>query len=116
MSSTATTPRDTPFLEVDLAVLERNLSRAAADASAKGLDLRPHAKTHKSPELGRKQMAHGAVGLSLATVSEAEIFADAGFSDLFIAYPVWPSARRADRIRSLAERIRLRLGVDSIES
>lgn len=109
-------PLDTPFLEVDLDVLERNLARGAAHAAANGLDLRPHAKTHKSPEIGRRQLAHGAVGLSLATVSEAELFADAGFGDIFIAYPVWPSERRAGRIRNLAERVRLRLGVDSIET
>lgn len=116
MSSTAPTPRDTPYLEVDLEVLERNLLLAADDARARGVELRPHAKTHKSPEVGRRQLAHGAVGLSLATVSEAEIFADAGFDDIFIAYPVWPSARRTERIRGLADRVRLRLGVDSVES
>src|SRR5690554_4877972 len=116
MPSESAPRRDTPLLEIDVDVLERNLARAAADAHASGLTLRPHAKTHKSPEVGLRQLAHGAVGLSLATVSEAEIFADAGFNDIFIAYPVWPSARRAQRIRDLAERIRLRLGVDSIKT
>lgn len=116
MRRTAPPQRDTPYLEIDLDALERNLARAAAHAHASGLQLRPHAKTHKSPEVGRRQLHHGAVGLSLATVSEAEIFADAGFNDIFIAYPVWPSAHRTPRIRRLAERIRLRLGVDSAES
>lgn len=101
---------------VDLDVLERNLATGAADARATGLQLRPHAKTHKSPEIARRQLDHGAVGLTVATVSEAEVFADAGFDDIFIAYPVWPSARRARRIRSLAERAALRVGVDSVES
>ncbi len=107
---------ETPYLALDLDVMERNLSRAADDAAAKGIALRPHAKTHKMPEVARRQLAHGAVGLSLATVSEAEIFADAGIDDIFIAYPVWPSAARVARIRALAERIKLCVGVDSIES
>lgn len=106
---------DTPFLAVDLDILEGNLRRAAEDAQQRGLGLRPHAKTHKSPELGRLQLAHGATGITLATVGEAEVFAEAGFDDIFIAYPVWPSESRAARIRTLAERVSLRLGVDSVE-
>ena len=116
MTSAPANEPDTPYLAVDLDILERNLSRAADDAREHGLALRPHAKTHKSPELGRLQLEHGAVGLTLATVGEAEIFAEAGFDDLFLAYPVWPSASRATRIRQLAERVALRIGVDSAES
>jgi D-serine deaminase-like pyridoxal phosphate-dependent protein len=107
---------ETPFLAVDLDVMERNLRRAADDASARGLALRPHAKTHKVPEIARRQLDLGATGLTLATVAEAEVFADAGFTDVFIAYPVWPSESRAQRIRSLSERVSLRLGVDSVQS
>ncbi len=109
-------PPDTPYLAVDLDILERNLQRAADDARERGLALRPHAKTHKAPELGRLQLEHGAVGLTLATVGEAEVFAEAGFDDLFLAYPVWPSEARAARLRTLAERVALRIGVDSVES
>ncbi|HEU4850139.1 MAG TPA: alanine racemase [Terrimesophilobacter sp.] len=116
MPTTPSTAPDTPYLTVDLDILERNLQRAAEDAGERGLALRPHAKTHKVPELGRLQLEHGAVGLTLATVSEAEIFADAGFDDIFLGYPVWPSESRAARIRRLAERIALRVGVDSVES
>lgn len=116
MSSPTEATRDTPHLRVDLDALERNLASAAADANAKRLDLRPHAKTHKTPQIARLQLDHGAVGLTVATVSEAEIFADAGFDDLFIAYPVWPSDPRVERIRSLAERTALRIGIDSVES
>jgi D-serine deaminase-like pyridoxal phosphate-dependent protein len=54
--------------------------------------------------------------LTLATVSEAEVFADAGFTDIFIAYPVWPSENRVARLRALAARVSLRIGVDSVES
>ncbi len=107
---------ETPYLAVDIEVMERNLERAASNAAAKGIALRPHGKTHKIPEIALRQLAHGAIGLTLATVSEAEIFADAGIDDIFIAYPVWPSPARAARIRSLAGRIALRIGVDSIEA
>ncbi len=113
---TGTASIDTPFLAVDVDIMERNLQQAAADARDRGLSLRPHAKTHKIPEIARRQVELGATGLTLATVSEAEIFANAGFTDIFIAYPVWPSASRGKRLRALAERIALRIGVDSVES
>ncbi|WP_430784126.1 alanine racemase [Actinoplanes sp. G11-F43] len=104
----------TPFVAVDVTVLDANLRAMAEHAAAAGLALRPHAKTHKSPEIARRQLAYGAAGLTVATVSEAEVFQDAG--DLFIAYPVWPSPERAARLRALKERVRLRVGVDSAES
>src|SRR5690606_30298840 len=49
-------------------------------------------------------------------VSEAEVFADAGVDDIFIAYPLWPSAARVERLRSLAERVHLRIGLDSADA
>lgn len=115
MTAEPTNAPDTPYLAVDLDLMERNLQRTADDARQRGLALRPHAKTHKVPEVGRRQLALGAVGLTLATVGEAEVFADAGFTDVFIAYPVWASASRAARLRALAEQMSLRLGVDSVE-
>jgi len=107
--------RDTPYLAVDVQLLEANLSTMAEHCRRLGMALRPHAKTHKSVEMARRQLSHGAVGLTVATVAEAEIFADAGFDDLFIAYPIWAEGPRADRLRALADRVRLRVGVDSIE-
>ncbi|WP_307834497.1 alanine racemase [Paractinoplanes lichenicola] len=103
-------------MAVDVDVLDRNVAGMAAAARDRGLDLRPHAKTHKCLEIARRQVEHGAAGLTVATVSEAELFAGGGFEDLFIAYPVWPSPGRAERLRALAERIALRVGVDSVES
>ncbi len=105
---------DTPFLIVDRIVLERNLATSAEQARSRGVAWRPHAKTHKSIALGRRQLHHGAVGLTLATVGEAEIFAAAGFDDLFLAYPIWAVGTRADRLRALAGTLALRVGVDSI--
>ncbi|HWS39407.1 MAG TPA: alanine racemase [Actinoplanes sp.] len=104
----------TPFVSVDATVLDTNLRRMAAHAAARGIALRPHAKTHKSPEIARRQLELGAAGLTVATVREAEIFQDAG--DLFIAYPIWPSPEQVTRLRALRERTALRVGVDSAES
>ncbi|AEV83655.1 alanine racemase [Actinoplanes sp. SE50] len=102
----------TPYVAVDAEILDRNLRAMAG----RGLPLRPHAKTHKCVEIARRQLELGADGLTVATVSEAEIFADGGADDLFIAYPIWPSGQRADRLRALAARVALRIGVDSAES
>jgi D-serine deaminase-like pyridoxal phosphate-dependent protein len=88
----------------------------AARARTAGVALRPHAKTHKCPEIGRRQLAAGAAGLTVATLSEAELFAAAGCDNLFIAYPVWAGGGRAARLRKLHEQLRLRVGVDSPEA
>lgn len=103
----------TPALVVDTDVLDRNLARMADSARARGLGLRPHAKTHKCLEIARLQVEAGARGLTVATVSEAEVFADAGIDDLLVAYPLWADAARGARLRALAERVRLTVGVDS---
>jgi D-serine deaminase-like pyridoxal phosphate-dependent protein len=108
---------DTPTLVVDLDIVERNAARLASEMRDRGLALRPHAKTHKSPELGRIQLEHGAVGLTVGNLGEADVFADAGFTDLFIAYPIWAVGPKASRLRALHERSGLDLSVafDSIE-
>ena len=103
----------TPCLMVDRDVLEQNLVAMADHARNHGVALRAHAKTHKCFEIARRQLALGAIGLTVATVGEAEVFAEAGCNDLFIAYPVWAAGARAARLRALAERVALRVGVDS---
>jgi D-serine deaminase-like pyridoxal phosphate-dependent protein len=104
----------TPAVLVDLDVLERNVARMAERAREAGVHLRPHAKTHKCPEIARLQRAAGAWGLSVAKVGEAEVFADAGFDDLFVAYPV-VGEDKGRRLLALADRARLAVGVDSLE-
>jgi D-serine deaminase-like pyridoxal phosphate-dependent protein len=102
---------ETPAFVVDLDVLERNVRTMAEHARRHGVALRPHAKTHKTVEIGRLQMAAGASGLSVAKVGEAEVFAAAGFQDLFVAYPV-VGEDKARRLLALADRVRLAVGVD----
>jgi D-serine deaminase-like pyridoxal phosphate-dependent protein len=106
----------TPCLVVDADVLDANIAGMAGLAADRGLDLRPHAKTHKCLPIAARQLAAGARGLTVATVAEAEIFAAGGCSDLFIAYPVWADAGRGARLRALAERVALRVGVDSADA
>lgn len=104
----------TPAILVDLDVLEGNVRRMAARAQAAGVRLRPHAKTHKSVDIGAMQRAAGATGLSLAKTSEAEVFVAAGFDDLFLAFPV-VGADKARRLLALSDRARIAVGVDSEE-
>ena len=110
-----TMPRPTPYLAVDLDVLDLNIARMADRATDRGLSLRPHVKTHKSPDIAKRQVAAGASGITVATIAEAEVFVRAGFPDVFIAYPLWVDAARGARLRALAERADVRVGVDSPE-
>jgi D-serine deaminase-like pyridoxal phosphate-dependent protein len=78
-------------MAVDTGRLERNLSRMAAAAAGAGVALRPHAKTRKCLPTARRQLAHDAVGLTVATIAEAEAEALAadGCPSVFIACPQW---------------------------
>lgn len=105
----------TPHVRIDHEVLERNIDAMQRAAEAAGLALRPHAKTHKSLEIARLQLAAGAIGLTVATVSEAEVFAEV-CDDLFVAYPLWVDDERAGRLRGVLDRSAVTVGVDSVES
>ncbi|MEO6509407.1 MAG: alanine racemase [Nocardioides sp.] len=105
----------TPHVRIDRAVLERNIAAMQRAAASSGLALRPHAKTHKSLEVARLQLAAGAVGLTVATVAEAEVFAEV-CKDLFIAYPLWVDDERGGRLRDVLARCVVAVGVDSVES
>lgn len=106
----------TPHLAVDLERMQANIARVADAATARGIALRPHAKTHKTIEIGRMQLAAGAHGLTVATVGEAEVFAAAGLDDLFIAYPLWVDADKAARLSALVSRgAAISVGIDSVE-
>ncbi|UVJ41195.1 alanine racemase [Arthrobacter sp. CJ23] len=104
---------DTPAPIVLVDVMQDNIDRMQAFATGRNLDVRPHVKTHKCVEIGRRQVKAGAVGITAGNVGEAEVFAAAGFDDIFIAYPIWPSGTKGVRIRKLAVSTRLRVGVDN---
>jgi D-serine deaminase-like pyridoxal phosphate-dependent protein len=79
---------ETPALLLHIAAAERNLTYMAGRARRLGVALRPHIKTHKCLELGRRQQAHGAQGITVSTLFEAEAFARGGFNDLTWAFPL----------------------------
>ena len=105
---------DTPAPIVVVDVMQQNIDRMQAFATEHDLDVRPHVKTHKCVEIGRRQVKAGAVGVTAGNVGEAEVFAKAGFDDIFLAYPVWPAGTKKRRIRELAQKTRLRVGVDNL--
>jgi len=108
---------DTPALVLDLDAMERNLARMAAFAHEHRLRLRPHAKMHKSAEIARLQMAHGAVGVCVQKTSEAEALADGGVHNIYISNEVVAPHKLA-RVATLAQRLaqsggQLAIAVDS---
>ena len=79
---------DTPALIVDLDILDQNIATMAAWARRQGVSLRPHAKSHKSPEIAKRLIAAGALGASCATIGEAEALADARVRGILITSPI----------------------------
>ncbi len=107
---------ETPEVMIDLDTLQRNIDRMATVVQGKGMGLRPHVKTHKIPQIAALQLAAGAVGLTVATIGEAEIFVDHGATDLFIAYPLWVTPHHARRLIQLSATARVAVGTDSVEA
>ena len=105
---------DTPALVLDLDAFERNLVAMAAFTQAHGVRLRPHAKTHKSPEIALRQIAHGAVGQCCQKVGEAEILVAGGVQDVLVSNEV-VGAAKLDRLARLARQARISLCVDHID-
>lgn len=78
----------TPALVLDLDLFERNLQIMAEHCKAKGLGLRPHAKTHKSAQIARLQIDAGALGICAAKLGEAEALGQAGIQSIHLTSPV----------------------------
>ena len=106
---------DTPAVVINLDVMERNMSRLAVYCRQHGLRLRPHTKTHKIPELARKQLENGATGITVAKVGEAEVMADFGIKDILVAYPIVTS-EKARRLAAVAEKACITVSLDSEEA
>jgi D-serine deaminase-like pyridoxal phosphate-dependent protein len=100
----------TPAVLIDRAKAIRNIERMQAAANGRRIRLRPHAKTHKSPVVARWQIERGAVGICCAKLGEAEVFAEAGITDIRLPYPINPA--NADRVVALLDRTRLSFIVD----
>jgi len=106
---------DTPVPLVDVTRLRRNITRMAERVGTTQARQRPHVKTHKTRQVAALQLGAGADGLTVAKLGEAEAFADAGFEDLFIAYPLVGEAKLR-RLTALMRRVRVCSTVDSLEA
>ena len=104
----------TPVLLLDTDILERNLSRMQKKVGALGVALRPHIKTHKCIEIGKRQRELGAKGITVSTFYEAEQFAKAGFNDITWAFPI-PPVYTAPAVE-LAKSVSFRVVIDSQEA
>ena len=103
----------TPQVLIDHPRALRNIERVQQLVSTAGLRLRPHAKTHKSPVVAKWQIDRGAVGVCCAKVGEAEVFVDAGITDIRLPYPVNPS--NASRVIALMDRATISIIVDHLD-
>jgi len=107
---------DTPTLIVDETIMHRNIAEMAAFAKSVGVALRPHIKTHKTPQIARLQLAAGASGITCAKVGEAEVMIEqAGVQDVLLAYPTIGD-QKFRRIVELLEKARIIVAVDSLDA
>lgn len=104
---------DTPSLVLDIDILKANVNELLKICHSHGVSLQPHAKTHRTPEIGLLQQELGCDGLCVAKVGEAEGFANAGVKKITVAYPVI-GVSKVERARVLSTSIDLTLAVDSV--
>lgn len=104
---------DTPQMAIDLSTLRENIERSARAARDAGVALRPHAKTHKMPQIAAMQIEAGAVGVQVAKLGEAEVMANAGIDDILVGYPILGAAK-LDRLGALTERARISVSIDTL--
>src|SRR5215207_10379971 len=102
---------ETPVPIVDIDRMEANITRLQTYLDEHQISNRPHIKTHKIPAIARMQMDAGAVGITCQKVSEAEVMAEAGFSDIFIPYNII-GERKLTRLMALARRITISVTAD----
>src|SRR4030095_5823691 len=84
---------DTPALLLDLDMVEANIRKMAANCREWGVALRPHAKTHQTPEVARLQLEAGAIGICCAKLGEAEVMVDGGIDRILITTEVVGAAK-----------------------
>ena len=107
-------PLSTPALLVDLNVFDANVAAMTSLLRGTGKTVRPHMKTHRTPELAKRQLGESVRGVTCATVGEAEIMVAAGIDDVLIANEVVDRPKLA-RIADLARRARVTVAADAPE-
>lgn len=104
---------DTPALLIDRERLLKNLKDMQRYADENGVKLRPHTKTHKTPEIAKLQMQQGACGIAVAKTGEAEVMVENGLCDIFIANEI-VGETKLRRIAALAHKgVQISFGVDT---
>ena len=103
---------DTPAMLIDYDLMMENLRMMQNKADQYHVNLRPHIKTHRMPELAQLQMQEGAYGITVAKVGEAEVMAEYGLHNIFIANEI-VGVSKLERIRELNRKINIRIGVDN---
>lgn len=107
---------DTPALLIDNTIMQGNLRRMQAQADAWNVALRPHTKTHKSPEIAKMQVLLGAKGITVAKTGEAEVMASYGLEDIFIANEIVGETKLKRIHRLCTQGTSVSFGVDSVEA
>ena len=102
---------DTPSLILDLDSFERNLQRLSESLAGRKVMLRPHAKSHKCPQIALRQIALGAVGVCCQKVSEAEAMVEGGVRDVLVANEV-VGAAKLKRLAALAQQAKIAVCAD----
>jgi D-serine deaminase-like pyridoxal phosphate-dependent protein len=113
MTASELPPVDTPALLIDLDVVSRNLAWMQKKADLHGVTLRPHIKTHKIPELAKMQTHLGAIGVTVAKLAEAEVMAEGGIDDIFIANQM-VTDEKLKRLVNLSSEVQISVGLDSM--
>lgn len=103
---------ETPSLLIDNDIALANIAMMQKKADSLGLKLRPHIKTHRMPYFAKLQMEAGACGIACAKIGEAEVMADNGIGDIFIANEVI-GEDKYERLKALHRRIHVRIGIDN---
>ena len=106
---------DTPALLIDLDVFEANIRTMADFFKTVNAELRPHAKTHKTPIIAHKQLEAGAIGITCAKLGEAEAMVHAGIRDVLIANQVVGSQKIA-RLINLSKNSEIMVAVDDTDN
>ncbi|MCR2803372.1 alanine racemase [Paenibacillus soyae] len=114
-SVTGASAPETPCVVIDLEAVNANIIRMAAAIQKTGVALRPHAKTHKLPEMAQRQLMAGAAGITVAKIAEAEAMAAGGIRDIFVAYPIVAESKLARAAKLAKDGVRLVIGADSLE-
>jgi len=105
---------DTPALVVNKDVMQKNIQEMQEKADRSGVNLRPHTKTHRTPAIARMQVEAGAKGITVAKVGEAEVMAEAGLTDIFIANEIY-GLQKMERLKKVARKVKVAVGVDNKE-